>query len=186
MLGELTFGKNDAQKEQSGCENNNACKKTWGNIDYVRIFLSSGVYYNSIHELIQDVKVIKNTCALSLVFYSALCGVLEMDFTYEYVNNVPVISFIRDDGSLLDSAVNDFGEEILKIIKDDVYKIVFDLRNNSYLNSFGLGELINLRNYFLDKGIATVLIVTSTKIIKLFDMVGIGELFETIASENEI
>jgi anti-anti-sigma factor len=109
-----------------------------------------------------------------------------MDFTYEYVNNTPVISFIRDDGSLLHGDVNDFVEEILKIIKEDVYKVIFDLRNNSYLNSFGLGELINLRNYFLDKGITTALIVTSKKIIKLFDMVGIGDLFEIIASENEI
>ncbi len=109
-----------------------------------------------------------------------------MEFTYVFVNNVPVISFIRDDGSLLRGDVNDFGEEILELIKEDVYKVVFDLRNNSYLNSFGLGELINLRNYFLDKGITTVLIVTSKKIIKLFDMVGIGDLFETIASEKEI
>jgi len=109
-----------------------------------------------------------------------------MDFTYEYVNNVPVISFTRDDGSLLRGEINDSVEEILKLVNEDVYKVVFDLRNHSYLNSFGLGELINLRNYFLDKGLTTVLIVTSKKIIKLFDMVGIGDLFETIASEKEI
>jgi len=144
------------------------------------------MYYNSIHELIQEAKVIKNTCTLSLIFYSAFYGVWIMDFTYEYVNNVPVIRFIRDDGSLLQGEVNDFGEEILKLINEGVYKVVFDLRSHSYLNSFGLGELINLRNYFLDKGLTTVLIVTSKKIIKLFDMVGIGDLFETIASEKEI
>ncbi len=144
------------------------------------------MYYNSIHELIQEVKVIKNTCALDLIFYSALCGVWIMEFTYVFVNNVPVLSFIRDDGSLLNSDVDVFGREVLQIIKDDVYKVVIDLRNNSYLNSFGLGELINLRNFFLDKGITTVLIVTSKKIIKLFDMVGIGDLFETIESEKEI
>lgn len=109
-----------------------------------------------------------------------------MEFTYVFVNNVPVISFIRDDGSLLSCDLDVFGREVLEIIKDDVYKVVFDLRNNSYLNSFGLGELINLRNYFLDRGITTVLIVTSKKIIKLFDMVGIGDLFETIESEKEI
>jgi anti-anti-sigma factor len=144
------------------------------------------MYYNSIHELIQEVKVIKNTCALSSVFYSALCGVWIMEFTYVLVNKAPVISFIRDDGSLLNSDVDVFGREVLDIIESDVYKVVFDLRKNSYLNSFGLGELINLRNYFLDKGITTVLIVTSKKIIKLFDMVGIGDLFETIESEKEI
>jgi anti-anti-sigma factor len=144
------------------------------------------MYYNSIHELIQEVKVIKNTCALSSVFYSALCGVWIMEFNYVLVNKVPVISFIRDDGSLLNSDVDVFGREVLDIIGEDVYKVVFDLRSNSYLNSFGLGELINLRNYFLDKGITTVLIMTSKKIIKLFDMVGISDLFETIESEKEI
>ena len=109
-----------------------------------------------------------------------------MNFTYEHINNIPVISFTREDGSLLGTDVNEFGNEVLEILTEGVYKVVFDLRKNSYLNSFGLGELINLRNYFLDKGITCVIIVNSKKIIKLFDMVGIGELFETIASEKEI
>ena len=109
-----------------------------------------------------------------------------MQFTYEYVNKIPVIKFTREDGSLLGSDINVFGEEILGIVNEGVYKIVFDLRNNSYLNSFGLGELINFRNFFQNKGITCILIVNSKKIIKLFDMVGIGELFETIASEKEI
>lgn len=109
-----------------------------------------------------------------------------MQFTYEYINNIPVISFTREDGSLLGGDIDDFGKEILEIMNEGVYKVIFDLRKNSYLNSFGLGELINIRNYFLDRGIACVLIVNSKKIIKLFDMVGIGELFETVASENEI
>lgn len=109
-----------------------------------------------------------------------------MQFTYEYVNNIPVISFTREDGSLLGGDVDDFGKEILEIINEGIYKVIFDLRKNSYLNSFGLGELINIRNYFLDRGITCVLIVNSKKITKLFDMVGIGELFETVASENEI
>ena len=109
-----------------------------------------------------------------------------MQFTYEYVKSVPVISFTREDGSLLGSDLNEFGEGILELINEDVYRVVFDLRNNPYLNSFGLGELINIRNFFLNKGITCILIVNSQKIIKLFDMVGIGDLFETIASEKEI
>jgi len=109
-----------------------------------------------------------------------------VQFVYEYVNNVPVISFTREDGSLLGSDINDSGNDMLEIINEGVYRIVFDLRKYSYLNSFGLGELINLRSYFLDRGINTILIVNSKKIIKLFDMVGIGELFEIISSENEI
>jgi len=109
-----------------------------------------------------------------------------LQFVYEYVNNIPVITFTREDGSLLGSDIDDFGKEILELVNEGVYKLVFDLRKNTYLNSFGLGELINLRNYFLDKGITCILIVNSKKIIKLFDMVGIGELFETIASEKEL
>lgn len=93
---------------------------------------------------------------------------------------------MREDGSLLRVDMDIFGEEVLEIINEGVYKVVFDLRKHSYLNSFGLGELINMRNYFLDRGITCILIVNSSKIIKLFDMVGIGELFETIASEKEI
>jgi anti-anti-sigma factor len=121
------------------------------------------------------------------VFFSfCFIGVQKVQFVYEYVNNIPVITFTREDGSLLGSDIDDFGEEILELVNEGVYKLVFDLRKNTYLNSFGLGELINLRNYFLDKGITCILIVNSKKIIKLFDMVGIGELFETIASEKEL
>lgn len=109
-----------------------------------------------------------------------------MNFTYEFIKNMPVINFTREDGSLLGCDVNKFGNEILSIMDEGTYRIYLDLRKNTYLNSFGLGELINLRNFFLDRGIACVLIVNSKKIIKLFDMVGIGELFETIDSEKEI
>ena len=93
---------------------------------------------------------------------------------------------MREDGCLLGSDIKDFAGKILELINEGVYKVVIDLSKNSYLNSFGLGELINLRNYFIDKGITCILIVNSKKIIELFDMVGIGELFETIASEKEI
>ncbi len=109
-----------------------------------------------------------------------------MQFTHIFVKKVPVISFTREDGSLLGSDLKVFGDEIMDILDEGVYKVAFDLRKHSYLNSFGLGELINLRNYFLDKGVICILIITSKKIIKLFDMVGIGDLFETIASEKEI
>jgi len=113
-------------------------------------------------------------------------GVQKVQFVHEYINKIPVISFTREDGSLLGTDLDNFGGEILELLDEGIYKIVFDLRKNSYLNSFGLGELINIRNYFLDRGITCVLIVNSKKIIKLFDMVGIGDLFETIASEKEI
>lgn len=109
-----------------------------------------------------------------------------MQYTFIYVNKVPVISFIREDGSLLGTDLNVFGDEIMEMLDENVYKVAFDLRKHSYLNSFGLGELINLRNYFLDKGVICILIVTSPRIIKLFEMVGIAELFETAGSEKEI
>lgn len=109
-----------------------------------------------------------------------------MQFVYKYVDNVPVISFTRDDGSLVGYDVNLFGEEIISALKDDTDRIALDLRNNPYLNSFGLGELINIRHFFMERGISCVLIVESKKIHKLLEMVGIEDLFETVASEDQI
>lgn len=109
-----------------------------------------------------------------------------MEFVYKYVEKVPVISFKRDDGSLLGYDVDTFGEEILSILNEDVVRIAFDLRQNPYLNSFGLGELINIRHYFMERGISCVLIIESKKIHKLLEMVGIEDLFETVASEDQI
>lgn len=109
-----------------------------------------------------------------------------MHFVYKYVDNVPVISFKRDDGSLVGYDINLFGEEVVSILKEDIVKIAFDLRSNPYLNSFGLGELINIRHFFMERGISCVLIVESKKIHKLLEMVGIEDLFETVASEDQI
>ena len=109
-----------------------------------------------------------------------------MQFVYKYVDNVPVISFKRDDGSLLGYDINTFGEEVIAVFKEDVSRIALDLRGNPYLNSFGLGELINIRHFFLERGISCVLIVESRKIHKLLEMVGIEDLFETVASEDQI
>jgi len=109
-----------------------------------------------------------------------------MQFVYKYVENVPVISFKRDDGSLVGYDINIFGEEVISILKEDSVKIALDLRNNPYLNSFGLGELINIRHFFMERGISCVLIVESKKIHKLLEMVGIEDLFETVTSEDQI
>lgn len=109
-----------------------------------------------------------------------------MNFVYKYVNKVPVISFLADDGGLLGSDIKVFGEEAIVLAGDSRLRIAFDLRNNSYLNSFGLGELINIRKFFYDRGFECILIAESQKINKLLDMVGIGDLFTRIKSDNEL
>lgn len=109
-----------------------------------------------------------------------------MQFVYKYVDNVPVISFKRDDGSLVGYDIDLFGEEVISILMEDTVKLAFDLRNNPYLNSFGLGELINIRHFFMERGISCVLIIESKKIHKLLEMVGIEDLFETVTSEDQI
>lgn len=109
-----------------------------------------------------------------------------MQFAYKYADKVPVISFKRDDGGLVGYDINAFGEEVLAVLSEDVARIAFDLRKNPYLNSFGLGELINIRHFFMERGISCVLIVESKKIHKLLEMVGIEDLFETVTSEDQI
>lgn len=109
-----------------------------------------------------------------------------MNFVYKYVNKVPVISFRNDDGSLLGADIKAFGEEVLSLMAEGGDRIVFDLRGNSYLNSFGLGELINIRKFFDDRHVNCILIADSLKITKLLDMVGLSELFNIVKDEKEI
>lgn len=109
-----------------------------------------------------------------------------MDFVYEYLNNILVIKFNRNDGFLLGKEVHFFGERIIPLVKEDVNKIALDLRNYTYLNSIGLGELINIRNFFLERSVDTILIVNSSKMLKLLDLVGIGDIFEAVKNENEL
>lgn len=110
----------------------------------------------------------------------------KMDFVYEYLNNIPVIKFNRDDGFLIGEEIHSFGERVIPLIKGEVNRIALDLRSYTYLNSFGLGELINIRSFFLERGVECILIVNSGKIHKLFDMVGIGDIFKTVKNENEL
>lgn len=109
-----------------------------------------------------------------------------MNFVYKYVNKVPVISFQNNDGSLLGSDIKAFGDDVLNLMTGNTDCVAFDLRNNSYLNSFGLGELINIRKFFYDRGIVCIIVAESQKIVKLLDMVGISDLFRIVKNENEI
>lgn len=109
-----------------------------------------------------------------------------MDFDLSYIKGVPVLGISRNDGSLLDEDAVVFGKKIVSLLKRDEKRIAIDLRHKTYINSFGLGELINLRNLFLEWNIVCLLIVDSAKINKLFEMVGIADLFETVKSENEL
>ncbi len=109
-----------------------------------------------------------------------------MDFDLSYVNGVPVVGISRNDGSLLDEDAAVFGEKIFSLLERDEKRIAIDLRHKTHINSFGLGELINLRNFFWELNIICLLIVDSVKINKLFEMVGIADLFETVKSENEL
>lgn len=120
------------------------------------------------------------------IIFNLLFMEKKMDFVYEYLNNIPVIKFNRDDGFLVGEEIHSFGQKVVPLVKEDVNKIVLDLRNYTYLNSFGLGELINIRNFFLERSVECILIVDSSKIRKLFDMVGIGDLFKTVKNENEL
>lgn len=109
-----------------------------------------------------------------------------MLFEYKLIKNIPVITFERDDGNLIGGDVNAFGDEVMGRYNGDSDRIVFDLRNMSYFNSFSVGELVAIRNYFLEKGLDSFLILDNNNIIKLFEMLGIMDLFQIISSENGI
>ncbi|OQA94469.1 MAG: STAS domain protein [Spirochaetes bacterium ADurb.Bin218] len=109
-----------------------------------------------------------------------------MNYKYSYYGDILIISFIRSDGSLISGSVESFANEIIALLKGNEVKVALDLRKINYINSFGLGELINMREFFLSRGITPVLILESKKIYKLFEMVGIHELFVIVSHESEI
>jgi anti-anti-sigma regulatory factor len=108
-----------------------------------------------------------------------------MDYDFKLINSIPVIRFDYEDGKLIGGDVHLFGEEVLNRISAGTDRIAFDLRNISYFNSYSVGELVGLRNYFLDKGFDCILILEDINITKLFDMLGILDLFKTVSSEND-
>jgi len=109
-----------------------------------------------------------------------------MNPEYRYYNNAVVVELIHEDGSLKDPDIHELCSAISRLLSDENDKVAMDISSCTYLNSYGLGELISIRNYFNDIHADCLLITENDKVLKLLDMVGFNDLFHIVPDEQEI
>ncbi len=66
----------------------------------------------------------------------------------------------------------------------DAANLVLDIRNVKYIDSTGLGILIGIKRRIAEGGGRLILVLTSERIIKLFSITGLSNIF-TIAENKE-
>jgi anti-sigma B factor antagonist len=82
------------------------------------------------------------------------------------------------DGSVDPKTVNKFRDDLLAISSRGVKRFLVDCAKLTYVNSSGLAFLLNLAGGVKPKGGAVVLAALDPKILVIFKMMGIVELFQ--------
>jgi anti-anti-sigma factor len=110
-----------------------------------------------------------------------------MDSPYHYhKNKTLVVSITEKEGSLVRGELDDFQREIEDLNRSGNRIIALDMTKKRYLNSSGLGDLIRLKDSLVDRNIDLVLIGVTKNVMSLLEMVGVGDFFTIVNSENDL
>ncbi len=102
-----------------------------------------------------------------------------MELTQRKTGSVTVLSI---KGKINIETSPDLKREVLRIADTGVQKIYLDFSNVDFVNSSGLGSLINLLKELRKKDVAMVIINPSNFIRSLFTLTHLDEIFETYDS----
>lgn len=77
-----------------------------------------------------------------------------------------------------------FEESIQNLLKEDIFNIIVDMQNLDYISSAGLGVFMGFIEEIREQGGDIKLSSLSTKVYKVFDLLGFPALFEIFDDEN--
>lgn len=109
-----------------------------------------------------------------------------MGLTHRYHKNILIIDVVDGDGKLALQDIDVFINEVLSLYNGKGKEIAIDMSKKSYLNSSGLGDLIKIKDRFMDDGIVLVLIKPTARVLSLLEMVGVIQFFKIIEREDEL
>jgi len=113
-------------------------------------------------------------------------GAIFMGLTHRYHKNILIIDVVDGDGKLALQDIDVFINEVLSLYNGKGKEIAIDMSKKSYLNSSGLGDLIKIKDRFMDDGIVLVLIKPTARVLSLLEMVGVIQFFKIIEREDEL
>jgi len=88
-------------------------------------------------------------------------------------------------GSIDAKTVPSFQEQMNRVKDDGVIKFVLDMENIKYVNSTGLGFLVNLADSLDPRGGGIALVKLHPKVKVVFDMLGLNAFFKIFGSRND-
>ncbi|SDL30125.1 anti-sigma B factor antagonist [Catalinimonas alkaloidigena] len=106
-----------------------------------------------------------------------------MNYSIEEKEN---IMLVRLEGNLMgDTSANQLLDDVAARVEDDRHLCAVDLSNVSYMNSNGIGVLINLLTKMRNRGGEVVLINPSQQIQKLLVITKLNSIFDIVDSEED-
>ena len=109
-----------------------------------------------------------------------------MDIDYHFKNDVPVINVGAEEGRLTNKDINDLVHQIISTSRPSNKTVALNMSSHSFLNSTGLGELIQVKDRLLDRNIRLVLIHPSPRVKTLLTMAGVDRFFTIFDSEDQL
>jgi anti-anti-sigma factor len=113
---------------------------------------------------------------------------LLMSIPYHTYKNTVVFEIPEGEGPLVEyDEVSELVDEILAAIsRESCDSVAFNMSKKNYLNSSGLGEMVQVKDRLMDHDISLTLISLQERVRSLLSMVGMLDFFSIIDSEEQL
>lgn len=109
----------------------------------------------------------------------------ELTFQVADIQNMPNCAVVKTSGAIDAKTVVIFQEKLDELQGKSYKGFILDMEGIKYVNSTGLGTLVNVADALESKGGAMALIRIHPKVRVVFDMLGLNNFFKIFSSEEE-
>ncbi len=109
----------------------------------------------------------------------------ELSFHVESVAELDKTSLVRVSGAIDAKTVLNFQERLEQLQKDGNNRFILDMDGIKYVNSTGLGTLVNVADNLENAGGGIALVCIHPKVKVVFDMLGLNAFFKIYATKEE-
>lgn len=112
-------------------------------------------------------------------------GNLQMQAKQKKSPEGALVSMVNLVGVLDESTVVKFEETMMTLLGRGLKNVILNCKELEYINSSGMGLLVNMADRFNEKGGGVKLLSVPAKMAALFEMLGLHDLFQSYGMEEE-
>lgn len=109
----------------------------------------------------------------------------DLTFKVERLDEYPNAALVAISGAIDAKTVITFQEKLNKLQEEGILKFVLDMGGIKYVNSTGLGTLVNVADTLENSGGGIALVKIHPKVKVVFDMLGLNAFFKIFPNINE-